>query len=113
MPYKITALQPFGVIVEPKHAPIHVNELDIDELRELFLREQLVLLRGFETFEHSEQFADYCERWGEVSVWPFGRVLDLVQKRILAITFLTAATCRCIGMACIAHKSLNTKSFSV
>lgn len=80
MPYKITALQPFGVIVEPKHAPIHVNELDIDELRELFLREQLVLLRGFETFEHSEQFADYCERWGEVSVWPFGRVLDLVQK---------------------------------
>lgn len=36
MPYKITALQPFGVIVEPKHAPIHVNELDIDELRELF-----------------------------------------------------------------------------
>lgn len=80
MPYKITALQPFGVIVEPKHAPIHVNELDIDELRELFLREQLVLLRGFETFEHSDQFADYCERWGEVSVWPFGRVLDLVQK---------------------------------
>lgn len=39
-----------------------------------------MLLRGFETFEHSEQFADYCERWGEVSVWPFGRVLDLVQK---------------------------------
>ncbi len=51
------------------------------------LREQLLLLRGFETFEHSEQFADYCERWGEVSVWPFWRVFDLVQKRILAITF--------------------------
>jgi alpha-ketoglutarate-dependent taurine dioxygenase len=37
------------------------------------------VLRGFRTFEGPEAFSDYAARWGEVSVWPFGKVLELVE----------------------------------
>ncbi|WP_306331495.1 MULTISPECIES: TauD/TfdA dioxygenase family protein [Vibrio] len=80
MPYKITSLDPFGVMVEAQHSSTHIVELDISSLRHLFERHQLVLLRGFTVFEQAEDFADYCEQWGEVSIWPFGRVLELIQK---------------------------------
>jgi alpha-ketoglutarate-dependent taurine dioxygenase len=37
-------------------------------------------LRGFRTFTGAEDFSEYCERWGEISVWPFGKVLELVER---------------------------------
>ncbi|WP_372371418.1 TauD/TfdA dioxygenase family protein [Candidatus Uabimicrobium sp. HlEnr_7] len=80
MNYKVTSLKPFGVIVEPNGKNINVKDLGIESLRKLFRQEHLVLLRGFDTFEGSEEFPDYCERWGEVSIWPFGRVLELIQQ---------------------------------
>ncbi|CCN32750.1 PvcB protein [Vibrio nigripulchritudo SO65] len=80
MNYKITPLEPFGVIVEPISKNTSVKDLNIEKMRDLFKQRQLVLLRGFETFKESDDFADYCEGWGEISIWPFGKVLDLIQK---------------------------------
>jgi L-tyrosine isonitrile desaturase/decarboxylase len=80
MNYKITHLEPFGVLLEPKNENTHVKELDIDNLRKLFWQKQLVLLRGFDTFQNAEDFSNYCEIWGEVSLWPFGKVLELVEQ---------------------------------
>ena len=77
-------LDPFGLIVEARHPRDDIRDLDVEFLRELLWRERLVLLRGFRTFDAvpqgAERFADYCERWGEISIWPFGKVLELVER---------------------------------
>lgn len=77
---KLTALKPFGVCLEPKHNNIHVNDLDIQALKKLFCQKQLLVLRGFNTFQHTDDYADYCGRWGEISIWPFGKVLELIEQ---------------------------------
>jgi alpha-ketoglutarate-dependent taurine dioxygenase len=73
-------LNPFGVILEAHGQNVSVNDLDIKNLRELFRQEHLVLLRGFDTFKTAEDFSDYCETWGEISLWPFGKVLELIEQ---------------------------------
>ncbi len=73
-------MKPFGVLIEPVSHTTHINDLDIEELRQLFWQEQLLLLRGFATFQNADGFADYCERWGEISIWPFGKVLELIEQ---------------------------------
>lgn len=80
MNYKLSHLKPFGALVEPANEKTTVHDLDIETLRNLFSEHQLVVLRGFDTFRNSDDFADYCERWGEVSLWPFGKVLELIQQ---------------------------------
>ena len=80
MGYKITSLESFGVLVESKQAFDDVAGLDIDFLRELASREHLIVLRGFHTFQDTESFSNYCERFGEVSLWPFGKVLELIEQ---------------------------------
>jgi alpha-ketoglutarate-dependent taurine dioxygenase len=80
MNYKLTHLEPFGVLLEPKSEHANVKNLDIENLRTLFLQEQLIVLRGFDTFQTSEDFSNYCEFWGVVSLWPFGKVLELVEQ---------------------------------
>ncbi|MFA0811919.1 TauD/TfdA family dioxygenase [Microbulbifer epialgicus] len=80
MNHKIIHLEPFGVLIEPTKENTHVNDLDAKALKLLFEQEQLIVLRGFKTFEESSDFSRYCEVWGEISIWPFGKVLDLVQK---------------------------------
>jgi alpha-ketoglutarate-dependent taurine dioxygenase len=80
MDYKVTYLQPFGVLLESINQATHVNELEIERLRKLFWQKQLLVLRGFHTFQNADDFSDYCERWGEVSIWPFGKVLELIEQ---------------------------------
>ncbi|CAM3061357.1 pyoverdine biosynthesis protein PvcB [Legionella steigerwaltii] len=80
MNYKVTYLKPFGVLLEPKRKKMKVNDLDIERLRLLFRENQLVVLRGFATFQNAEDFSNYCELWGEVSLWPFGKVLELIEQ---------------------------------
>lgn len=79
MNYKVTNLKPFGALVEAVDNSTNVKDIDLSALRELFLQNHIVVLRGFNTFTSSNEFADYCEMWGEVSVWPFGKVLELVE----------------------------------
>ncbi len=78
--HKVTALKPFGVLVEPFGGKVKVQDLNIDKLRELFTEHQLVVLRGFDTFENAEDFSGYCEHFGEVSLWPFGKILELIEE---------------------------------
>lgn len=80
MNYKVTPLKPFGALLEPNGKNINVKDLDVESLRELFRQKHLILLRGFDTFKDSEDLPNYCESWGEVSVWPFGKVLELVEQ---------------------------------
>src|SRR5690348_10792984 len=76
---KTTRIDPFGLLLEPNRPDDDLRDLDVDMLRDLLWRERLIVLRGFRTFDGSEAFSEYCERWGEISVWPFGKVLELVE----------------------------------
>ncbi len=78
--YTTSLVSPFGVLVQPQVPGTPVGDLPIGELRELSRRHHLVILRGFTTFTEAEAFADYCEKWGEISLWPFGKVLELVEQ---------------------------------
>lgn len=80
MNYKVTHLKPFGVLLESVSEKTKVNDLDIESLRYLFWKNQLVVLRGFAAFQNAEDFSNYCEFWGEVSLWPFGKVLELIEQ---------------------------------
>jgi alpha-ketoglutarate-dependent taurine dioxygenase len=77
---KTTRINPFGLLLEPSRTDNDVRDLDVDLLRDLLWREHLIVLRGFRTFDDSEAFVEYCEHWGEISVWPFGKVLELVER---------------------------------
>ena len=80
MEHKTTRINSFGLILEPKKALDNLSELDVEHLRKLAKREHLIVLRGFCTFQDTESFSKYCERWGEISIWPFGKVLELVEQ---------------------------------
>jgi L-tyrosine isonitrile desaturase/decarboxylase len=80
MKHKETRIQPFGLLLEPSSPNTDIRDLDVNLLRELLWRERLIVLRGFRTFSGAGDFADYCELWGEISVWPFGKVLELVER---------------------------------
>lgn len=80
MEHKITPIRPFGLLLEPKEPLDNLDGLDVVHLRELVKREQLIVLRGFRPFQDAESFSNYCERWGEISIWPFGKVLELIEQ---------------------------------
>lgn len=77
---QIKELHPFGLMIEAKQSSEHVSQLNIEELRSLVHRQHILVLRGFQTFESAESFSDYCEHLGRVSVWPFGKVLELIEQ---------------------------------
>jgi alpha-ketoglutarate-dependent taurine dioxygenase len=80
MKYKQVRLNPFGLLLEATDSNQDVRDLDIKSLRELFGHEQLLVLRNFKTFEGADDFSDYCESWGEIGLWPFGKVLELIEQ---------------------------------
>ncbi|HAT8178321.1 TPA: TauD/TfdA family dioxygenase [Legionella pneumophila] len=80
MNYKVTSLKPFGVLLEPRSEKTKATDVDTEYLRHLFAKNQLVVLRGFDAFQNAEDFSNYCELWGEVSLWPFGKVLELIEQ---------------------------------
>lgn len=77
---KKTRITSFGLLLEAQHPNDDVGDLDVNELRRLVWNEHLIILRGFRTFSGADEFSQYCERWGEISVWPFGKVLELVER---------------------------------
>ncbi|MBC7387449.1 MAG: TauD/TfdA family dioxygenase [Cryobacterium sp.] len=80
MKTKITRGDSFGVFVEPTHPEQSIHDLEIGFLRELVWQERLVVLRGFQSFQGGEELSSYCERWGVISIWPFGKILELVEQ---------------------------------
>lgn len=79
MKSKVSRIGSFGLCIEPENAGESIHSLKIEMLRELVWSERLIVLRGFKTFSEADDFASYCERWGEISLWPFGKVLELVE----------------------------------
>ena len=79
MRFQSTAIAPFGVLIEPNGLSQDVRDVSIEALRELLSQEQLLILRGFEALEDADDLSEYSERWGQVSIWPFGKVLNLVE----------------------------------
>ncbi len=77
---KKTPIEPFGLLLEPRCPNGDILDLDVNLLRELLWSERFLVLRGFRTFSAAEEFAEYCEQWGQISVWPFGKVLELVER---------------------------------
>jgi L-tyrosine isonitrile desaturase/decarboxylase len=80
MKFKETKLQPFGLLLEANRPTDDVRDLDVGDLRERMGDARIIVLRGFRTFVGAEDFAGFCERLGEISVWPFGKVLELVEQ---------------------------------
>ncbi len=80
MKTRATRIKPFGMLLELIRPNGELRDLDVAELRDIVRREHLIVLRGFRTFIGSEELSDYCGRWGEISIWPFGKVLELVER---------------------------------
>lgn len=80
MSFNVEALKPFGALITPTQESESVYDLEVKEIRTIFEKEHLVVLRGFKTFSNKDEFSDYCEKWGEVSLWPFGKVLELIEQ---------------------------------
>lgn len=78
--FKTTKLDPFGLLVEPLHENASIRDLDISQLKDILSKEHLVALRGWVNFNSGEEFSAYCEQFSEISLWPFGKVLELVEQ---------------------------------
>lgn len=80
MNFNITQLKPFGILITPKQKQQSINSILHQNLFNLFHQHQLLVLRGFISFAEREAFSQYCQNWGEISVWPFGKVLELIEQ---------------------------------
>jgi len=80
MKFTIKNLEPFGALVEPEIENASIDDIAVEVIRKQFRQNQLILMRGFKTFEEPEDLSKYCEKWGEICVWPSGKVADLIQK---------------------------------
>lgn len=80
MNYQLDLLAPFGAQLTPKKQNDSLSVLNMPHLRELFCQHQLILLRGFSTFKNNEDFCQFCELWGNISLWPFGKILELIEQ---------------------------------
>ena len=79
MDHACTPIQPFGCVIRAPTPHTLLETLDASALRTLLRRHRLLLLRGFHSPDTAAALADYGERWGPIAVWPFGKVLELVQ----------------------------------
>jgi L-tyrosine isonitrile desaturase/decarboxylase len=77
--HPVGELVPFGVRVDAGRPGEPFGELPVEELRDLVRAHHLLLLRGFTGCDGAEELTRYSARWGEISMWPFGSVLELVE----------------------------------
>jgi alpha-ketoglutarate-dependent taurine dioxygenase len=80
MGHKITQLKPFGILLKPDYSHDNLHVIDIANLKALARREHLIVLRKCFSFNSIKTFAEYCEQWGQISLWPFGKVLELIEQ---------------------------------
>lgn len=74
---RLTPLIPFGLQIESDHASAPLASLDVAELREQVLQHRVLVLRGFAPLDRSA-FEEYAHNWGEILMWKFGAILDVV-----------------------------------
>lgn len=77
--FRIKKIDPFGSLIEACQPDQEIRELDPQVFKEIYQRDQLLLFRGFKTLEQPESFLEFCESWGQVHIWPFGKILDIVE----------------------------------
>ncbi|WP_326608987.1 TauD/TfdA family dioxygenase [Streptomyces scopuliridis] len=77
---RITALEPFGLALHAVDRGRPPTDLPVPSLRALVREHRLLLLRDFAGFDEPAELSAYGARWGQLSVWPFGTVLELVQQ---------------------------------
>ncbi|WP_086827309.1 TauD/TfdA family dioxygenase [Allokutzneria sp. NRRL B-24872] len=70
---------PFGVLVEAASPGANPSALDPAELRALVREHHILVLRGFRNFTDAEDLTAWCGTLGEIMMWPFGAVLELVE----------------------------------
>lgn len=81
MTFKIASMDPFGKLIEPNQTQSSIYDLDIKKLREILYNNHLLILRGFQQFLTANELSKYCENWGEIGLWPFGKVLELKAQK--------------------------------
>ncbi|MCP6760317.1 MAG: TauD/TfdA family dioxygenase [Fischerella sp. CENA71] len=75
--FSVKPLTPFGALLESTEYHSDIKQLSIEQLCQLTWEHRLIVLRGFSLLER-EELSSYCQRWGELLVWNFGTVLDLI-----------------------------------
>lgn len=71
---------PFGLLLTPRDANQSVTTLSVQALRALAREHHLLVLRGFHSgFSTPQTMIDFAAQWGEIMIWPFGAVLDVVE----------------------------------
>lgn len=73
----VKPLSPFGALLEAIEYQSDIRQLSIAQLCQLAWDYHVIVLRGFSLLESTE-LSSYCQRWGELLVWKFGTVLDLI-----------------------------------
>lgn len=79
MEYVCTDLHPFGCMIAAPLPDMPLQAVPVPSLRKLVQRKHLLLLRGFSAPATAEALVSYCELWGRIALWPFGKVLELVR----------------------------------
>ncbi|KUH38993.1 MULTISPECIES: TauD/TfdA dioxygenase family protein [Streptomyces] len=75
--YTVTALKPFGAVVEAQEPGTDLGDVDPAAVRALVGEHRVVVLRRFRTWTHKDDLVAYARRWGDLLSWNFGEVLDL------------------------------------
>lgn len=78
--HDVTSIHPFGIVISATEPGLSVSDIDVPSLRKIAREHHLLLLRGFQTFDTADDMSAYCQYWGELSQWPFGTVLELVER---------------------------------
>jgi len=76
---ELVPMQPFGLLVVAREHGHPIQSLPPAWFKERIREHRLLLLRGFAPFPTPEGLSDYCATWGELMLWPFGSVLELVE----------------------------------
>ncbi|HSP77368.1 MAG TPA: TauD/TfdA family dioxygenase [Myxococcaceae bacterium] len=77
--FELSEMSPFGLLLRARREGTKLEQIPVEVLRQLTRKHRLLLLRGFAQFESAEALTKYCTTWGEIMMWPFGAVLELVE----------------------------------
>lgn len=77
--FNVEVVAPFGVMIRPAGAEEDVTTVSVPAAQAMVRRHHLLIFRGFGAWSDPEELARYAASWGQVLVWPFGAVLELVE----------------------------------